>query len=493
MEVGSTFNLSDIEKVRQAIKRTIKAEDKDGIKRDKLVENWLQIKRSLGLSWSMYEVISAFVLCEMDIKLTRELGFTGTCTEDVLKMHRPDVSVNIFHVSEVYLDDKKVDNHCGVVIISLMDRLVHHPFHYTSVPLFLIPRLRFKSMNRFTSNPLPHRQEDISKVFCCPSENVAGFIFNPRCDDQGNKLPRTLIMKMNVELKGTDTEEVEEFRKSIGDPFKFNHSMALLTERACLASFLTTMVPQNKRFVLKLFGPKSESSNAKPDVDCGSLRREFYRSYVYFLSKNPVTKLQCKQMIRFIEDFPRFLVSKLGWENTDFMLHHLVRSFITDHKCGANNCGNFSYLKCSGCKEVVYCSVECQDEDYDEHLLFCDELSSNHSLKQLVPKELQNLLLQIHKYKGEVVSFATFLRELQIKALETFFDSFSKVDRIVEHFMVPQMNANGYTKKPFDEEKLLQLVRRRRNFVPYDTLCTQMLRMYGVKPFIDVFEVEKID
>ena len=91
MEVGSTFNVSDVEKVRQAIKRTIKAEDKDGVKRDKLVENWLQIKQSLGLSWTMYEVISAFVLCEMDIKLTRELGFTGTCTEDVLKMHRPDV------------------------------------------------------------------------------------------------------------------------------------------------------------------------------------------------------------------------------------------------------------------------------------------------------------------------------------------------------------------------------------------------------------------
>ena len=131
------------------------------------------------------------------------------------------------------------------------------------------------------------------------------------------------------------------------------------------------------------------------------------------------------------------------------MLQHLVRSFIADHKCRNSNCANFSYLKCSECKEVVYCSVQCQEEDYDEHSMVCDDLSSNHSLKQLVPKELQNLLLQIHRNKEEVVSFTTFLRELQIKALKNFFESFSKVDKF--------MNANGYNVKPFDE-KLLQLV-----------------------------------
>ena len=156
-------------------------------------------------------------------------------------------------------------------------------------------------------------------------------------------------------------------------------------------------------------------------------------------------------------------------------------TFMATHKCRNKNCANFSYVKCSGCKEVYYCSVECQELDYEEHFLVCDDLSAKYALKQLVPKELQKILLQIHRYTGEVVSFETFLRELQIKALETFFDTHSKYRTSIEDFMEARMKENGYT-KTFDRSKLIQLIRREGNIVKQEILYNQMKRMYG--PFL---------
>ena len=159
------FNSRSIDRITQEIKASIVASNKDGIKKDILVENWLKIKFTAALPWPMYEHISAKVLEELDIKLVKELGFSESCADDVFKKHRPSVSVEVFSVREVYLDDKRVDNHCGVVIVNLLDKLDLHPNQNSDVPLILLPRLRFKSLNRFTSNPLPYSYDDISKVF----------------------------------------------------------------------------------------------------------------------------------------------------------------------------------------------------------------------------------------------------------------------------------------------------------------------------------------
>ena len=46
-------------------------------------------------------------------------------------------------------------------------------------------------------------------------------------------------------------------------------------------------------------------------------------------------------------------------------------SFLERHQC--KNCQKYSLDKCSACKWAHYCSVDCQDADFEEHSKVCKQ------------------------------------------------------------------------------------------------------------------------
>ena len=61
-----------------------------------------------------------------------------------------------------------------------------------------------------------------------------------------------------------------------------------------------------------------------------------------------------------------FLKIQLGFTDQNRLAKILI-NYIKTHKCNIENCSNFSKVKCSKCKTAIYCSVECQRKDFENH------------------------------------------------------------------------------------------------------------------------------
>lgn len=73
-----------------------------------------------------------------------------------------------------------------------------------------------------------------------------------------------------------------------------------------------------------------------------------------------------------------FLKSQVGFQE-DNSLANMLTKYVKAHKCSIQDCPNFSKMKCGKCKTAVYCSVDCQKNDFDIHSnQYCAQFKNHH-------------------------------------------------------------------------------------------------------------------
>ena len=95
--------------------------------------------------------------------------------------------------------------------------------------------------------------------------------------------------------------------------------------------------------------------------------------YVKFMTNNAgKSRKELIKAIEDIEDIPGFIKNvKHEAEDLDILtfLACFLGLFLKQHEC--KNCRKYSLDKCSACNWAHYCSVECQEEDFEKHSKVC--------------------------------------------------------------------------------------------------------------------------
>ena len=117
----------------------------------------------------------------------------------------------------------------------------------------------------------------------------------------------------------------------------------------------------------------------------------YFKAYVNFVSKYPITEDGCKKLIRNIDNLPKFCMETLDWDSPH-CIYRVVADFLKFHFCGKPDCGGFSTKKCSVCQSIHYCSAECQREDFQRHETNCDYYKTAELARHGVPTLLKDIL-----------------------------------------------------------------------------------------------------
>ena len=126
------------------------------------------------------------------------------------------------------------------------------------------------------------------------------------------------------------------------------------------------------------------------------------RSYAKFLTKYPKSKKDCKKLILEKKKYIDFFMELTGTSPWNMIC--FVKNYIQAHLC--KKCRKFTFLKCSACYSVYYCSVECQEKDWSDHRKKCDKEKLHITKRQPI---------RIQKYFEErngkaVISYVNFMK-----------------------------------------------------------------------------------
>ena len=124
----------------------------------------------------------------------------------------------------------------------------------------------------------------------------------------------------------------------------------------------------------------------------------------------------------------RFLKMTLKFKEQPSVVNMLT-TYVKSHKCSVDGCPNFTKDKCGKCKTVKYCSVACQQMDYETHSANdCDKFKNlyinrvdafNKMITEVVFAKLQNR-------GGKFLSFLEFTARIKPWVLSGYHDHIVK-------------------------------------------------------------------
>jgi len=139
------------------------------------------------------------------------------------------------------------------------------------------------------------------------------------------------------------------------------------------------------------------------------------RAYVYFLNHKQLDEKKFKKFMRSQENLPYFLKNVLGFSDYDAFFFN-ISEVLRSHICP---CNKATHKKCSACRFLPSCSMECQKNNWADHKGVCRlEKSGRNSFE----KERQRLLGHLmNKFSSTSVpvSFEVFQQELMDAILTT--------------------------------------------------------------------------
>ena len=221
-----------------------------------------------------------------------------------------------------------------------------------------------------------------------------------------------------------------------------------------------------RKIILNESSEESKEKLAKAD----KFFQSHYFPYVRFIRENHMNgREKCKEMIKSLEDVPKFAKS-LGLKDED--LFKLLCNFLSSHACEYRGCGGFSYLKCGGCLDAHYCNARCQERDFSRHKDKCSERGKFRARIMAIPCTLEVVLE--HTYQEPIIRFETFIRVLQVRVYEAF------------HGML-KTTALSQLLPSRCHEKMLCLVKRRKNRPTVPCFRSQLEKAFGHKNMFAIF------
>lgn len=138
----------------------------------------------------------------------------------------------------------------------------------------------------------------------------------------------------------------------------------------------------------------------------------FLRSYVQFLSKNQLNERDFKKLVRSQGNVADFFRETLLIDDPTNLLASF-EGFQNNRFCNNANCLKATHKKCSACREVAYCSMECHIQIWATHKSYCkDVINQRKRYEKPHQTILENLLKQFTKVSSPV-PFEVFHHELE--------------------------------------------------------------------------------
>ena len=268
---------------------------------------------------------------------------------------------------------------------------------------------------------------------------------------------------------------------------------------------------------LKKFLPDTDPDSGKAEHPWNvifyenlTLYRDYYRSYLNFITESPLNKKDFIDTIRAVDDVPKFVKENLGWEKAS-MLEEAMIFAIFQRKCGNNGfgnqaCENFTELKCSKCKMIPFCSEKCLEIQWNiHHKHCCQTMVKRETIKtvRMIPQKIQIKLMQ-RTNCDDIVSLDTFCKELFRLILTVFMESLENTKLLQFALMTRNLSCdlelkdgkwevNGNGKYAFTKSKLHTAVKDYKEpVIEMKTLNSQMNNVFGESNFLTrAIRVEK--
>ena len=152
----------------------------------------------------------------------------------------------------------------------------------------------------------------------------------------------------------------------------------------------------------------------------------YYQGYVNFIEKHPLNSKDATQLIRDLDNLPKFAMETLQF-NWAQNIYQLAAHFLQNHLCGNRECGGFSFTKCSKCNTVHYCSRDCQIQDFPRHKKQCSWFDQISKSKKSVSSKLHNIVSSAQTgSETDLIEMDVFIREIMLKAYSMFHETFAK-------------------------------------------------------------------
>ena len=391
--------------------------------------------------------------------------------------------VTVAVIEDAFLDLQRID-HAGVVIC--------YNQKVDGAPAMVIPGngvpTVFFEFSRGNDRNLPlqeiHQDECYYKInanseschfFESSGEGILGMIFN------GAEDPKLLTLfistKMHFERDGPQVALLDFVTKldSEKKPFvaeNFND----------LKKFVYSNGPRwlgkifEEQYSLNVEGPELIEDATKEEMigvkDTFTAFEHYFQAYTKFAHTMPMTKDEFKKFIGDIDNIPKFVKETFGWDMFH-SLYHAVADFLQPRICGNNECGGFSFMKCSRCNSLHYCSKECQIKDFPYHKSACEYWEKFRKTGQSIPSLLSMLCNQLTDAEKEIVTMEVFVEELLKKIYSCFHEELKKgmkskhteiIFLIMQRDMSPLMGQFKASMNPEKMDGLLGRGFRSENF-----------------------------
>jgi len=138
----------------------------------------------------------------------------------------------------------------------------------------------------------------------------------------------------------------------------------------------------------------------------------YLRCYVYFLNQNLLNERDFKKSIRKQENLPEFLrdlkVEDLG------TIFEVVKCYIHRRICFNGRCAKLTHKKCSACRVVSYCSIDCQTQCWVEHEAICKIIGNRKKMQEKSQETILGHLMKQFAKDIDPVTMNIFVGELDM-------------------------------------------------------------------------------
>ena len=381
------------------------------------------------------------------------------------------VSVNVFLVEEVYLNDKRLE-HLGVIIF--------HNAH--GCKSLLVPQEGDPLTFNFPNNgDLKTTEREMGQFFYHKEHEAFGYIYTEKKDvniftaflyDTGEECVTKGEQLIDF-AKHIPTKKQPHVSNNTKDFKKFISSFKCIWPKRYFADQV-----RHRNYRLKPEGLREIYSDL-------SYHKHFYEAYVNFVIAHPaMNSKEGKKLIRSIDNIPKFAKETLRWDSYQW-IYILVADFVEMHMCVKRGCGGLSFLKCSRCKIAYYCSEECQNKDFqDQHKLKCNEYIASRKLREAVPNILATLVTFTEDgYNPDPVTFDVFKGELMARVYDYFYEIMIEnheknihKDYAISFFTNQRFNITHSKDdiKSISDKDLVGFLGKRRKVEKFETIFNQM-------------------
>ena len=323
------------------------------------------------------------------------------------------MSVSVVTVDDAFLNDRWLQ-HPGVIICHKVGGIPTILFlgYYEDGQTFEFPEHgEFKTT-----------EQETGQFFVNQELRILGLIYN---DNENHHLKLfTVFLAPSVNHYDDEIRTLHDFTKKL----VMKKPVVVTKTVDELNKFLENCGPSApKIFADQLAAVKVKDTKAKKKRAVVVARitddQFYYQAYVNFVEKHPLNSKDATQLIRNLDNFPKFAIETLQFGSVQ-NIYQLAAYFLKAHLCGNRDCGGFSFNKCSKCNTLHYCNRDCQIKDFERHKKDCSWFAQVYKSKKIVPSNLHSILSSLETENETIlIEMDVFVREIMLKAYSLFHEA----------------------------------------------------------------------